>query len=282
MDELLFVDSTFKKDNTSKYELSIQICLDGFSFFILNSDQKCLALSQSKSLNSDSENISIDALKESIRNCEFLNLNYNQVSIIWLTKKASLIPSELFSEALAANSFQLCHPLSKDESLSWDELEALNAYLVYALPSTLPDFIETQFPGAKILHQSFNFYQKALKQTLNTKHPKVYVQIYNHFFDAIIPDKDQKHFVNSYTYKDETDIVYFILNIYKQLKLNTEYSQLLLSGKINESGKNVELLKKHIKEIEIENTPSELLVKNSVSNSEYNQFTKLLNTNRCE
>jgi len=282
MDELLFVDSTFEKGNTSRYELSIQLCLDGFSFSILSEDQDCLALFKSQRLNSDLENISIDALKESIRNCEFLNLTFSKVSIIWLTRKASLIPSELFSEALAADSFQLCHPLSKDESLLWDKQEDLNAYLVYALPSALPDFIESQFPEAKIFHQGFSFYQEALKQTLDTKHPKVYVQIYDHFFDVIIPDKNQKHFINSFTYKEETDMVYFILNIYKQQKLNPEYSQLLLSGKIDESGKEVQLLKKYIKEIEIENMPRELLLKNTLSNSEYNQFTKLLNTNRCE
>jgi len=282
MDELLFVDSTFEKDNTSRFELSIQLCLDGFSFSILSEDQDCLALFKSKSLNSDSENISIDALKESIRNCEFLNLSYNKVSMLWLTRKASLIPSDLFSEALAIDSFQLCHPLSKDESLLWNELKDLNAYLVYALPSALPDFIESQFPGIKIFHQSFSFYQEALKQTLNSKHPKVHVQIYDHFFDVIIPDKDQKHFINSFTYKDETDMVYFILNIYKQHKLNSEYSQLLLSGKIDEHGKAVQLLKKYIKEIEIENMPGGLLLKNTLPNSEYNQFTKLLNTNRCE
>ena len=282
MDELLFVDSTFEKDNTSRYKLSIQLCLDGFSFSILSSENKCLALFQSKKLNSETDNGSIDVLKDGIRNCDYLNLTYNHVSVIWLTKKACLIPSELFSDELAVDSFQLCHPLLKAEILSWNELKEMNTYIVYALPSTLPDFIESQFPGADISHQTLTFYRQVLNQSIDRKHPNVFVQIYDQFFDVFIPDKGQKHFANSFSFKDETDMVYFILNIYKHQKLNTEYSQLHLSGKIDETSKAYQILKRYIKDIVIDNIPNEMFLKSTVSNSEYNQFTKLLNTSLCE
>ena len=282
MDELLFVDSTFVKDNTSRYKLSIQLCLDGFSFSILNSSNKCLALFQSKKLNSDSENSSIDVLKDKIRNCDYLNLTYKHTSIIWLTKKASLIPSELFSEALAKNSFQLCHSLLKSEIISWNVCPELNAHIVFALPSDLPVFLESQFPESKTSHQTLSFYQRVLNHSINNKHPKVFVEVYDNFFDVFIPDSGQKFFTNNFSFKDETDIVYFILNIYKHQKLNTEYSQLHISGKIDETSKTFQILKRYIKEIRMDNIPSESFSKSNVSNSTYNQFTKLLNPNLCE
>ena len=282
MDELLFVDSTFEKDNTSRYELSIQLCLDGFSFSILCSKNKCLALFQSKRITSENENNSIEALKNSVRNCEYLNLSYAKVSVLWLTKKASLIPSEFFSEDLAIDSFQLCHPLLKDEIIRWDELKVMNSYLVYSIPSALPEFIESQFAGAKISHQNIHFYQRALKELIDIKHPKVYIQIYDNFFDAFIPGNNQKHVANSFSYKEETDMVYYILNIYKQLKLNTAYSQLFLSGKIDHVSKSYQILKRYIKVITIEGISNEIIRNDRISNSEYNQFTQLLNTSLCE
>ncbi|RXQ90420.1 DUF3822 family protein [Ancylomarina salipaludis] len=282
MDELLFVDSTFEKDNTSRYKLSIQLCLDGFSFSILNSNNKCLVLYQSKSLNSDTDNTSIDLLKDSIRNCDYLNLSYKQVAVIWLTQKTCLIPSDLFSEELATDCLQLCHPVSKDEVVLWHEISEMNAHLAYALPSALPVFIKTHFADAEISNQSYRFYKKIFKQAIDIKHPKIFVQVYDHFFDAFIPDIEQKHFANSFSFKNETDMVYFILNIYKQQKLNTEYSHLHLSGKIDESGQAFQTLKRYIKDIHIENVPHEIPQKKHISNSEYNQFTKLLNTSQCE
>ncbi len=282
MDELLFVDSTFEKDNTSRYKLSIQLCLDGFSFSILSSDNKCLALFQSKRLNSDSENSSIDVLKNSIRNCDYLNLAYDKVSVIWLTKKACLIPSELFSQALATDSFQLCHPLLKSEIINWNVCKELNAHIVFALPSDLPVFLESQFPESETSHQTLSFYQKVLNHSVDNKHPKVFVEIYDNFFDAFIPDSGQKYFTNNFSFKDETDMVYYILNIYKQQKLNTEYSQLHISGKIDESSKAYQILKRYIKDISIEIIPNESISQINVSNSVYNQFTKLLNPSLCE
>ena len=195
MDELLFVDSTFEKDNTSRYKLSIQLCLDGFSFSILDSENKCLALFQSKKLNSDSENSSIDVLKDNIRNCDYLNFTYDHVSIIWLTKKACLIPSELFSETLATDSFQLCHPLLKSEIINWNECKELDAYIVFALPLDLPVFLDSQFPRSEISHQSLGFYQRVLNRiVLMILHPKVFIEIYDNFFDAFIPDSGPKIF----------------------------------------------------------------------------------------
>lgn len=282
MDELLFVDSTFEKGNTSRYKLSIQLCLDGFSFSILSSDNKCLALFQSKKLNSDSESSSIHLLKDNIRNCDYLNLAYDHISIIWLTKKASLIPSDLFSEALATDSFQLCHSLLKSEIISWNICTELNAHIVYAIPSDLPVFLESQFPNSETSHQTLSFYQRVLSHSIDGKHPKVFVEVYDNFFDAFIPDSGQKYFSNNFSFKDETDMVYFILNIYKQQKLNTEYSQLHISGKIDETNKAFQTLKRYIKGICIDNIPNESLSKNKVSNSIYNQFTKLLNPNLCE
>ena len=282
MDELLFIDSIFEKDNTSRYKLSIQLCLDGFSFSILSSNNKCLVLYQSKKLISDSEDSSIDVLKDNIRNCDYLNLTYKHISVIWLTKKACLIPSDLFSESLARDSFQLCHPLLKSEIISWNISTKLNAYIVFTLPSDIPAFIESQFSGSEISHQTLSFYQSVLKQNTDNKHPKVFIEVYDNFFDAFIPNSGQKYFTNNFSFKDETDMVYFILNIYKQQKLNTEYSQLHISGKIDEASKAFQTLKRYIKDVSIDTIPSESISKNNVSNSVYNQFTKLLNPNLCE
>lgn len=282
MDELLFVDSTFEKNNTSRYKLSIQLCLDGFSFSILSSDNKCLALFQSKKLHSDSENSSIDILKDNIRNCDYLNFVYDHISIIWLTKRACLIPSELFSETLATASFQLCHPLLKSEILSWDVCQELDAHLVFALPADLPVFLEAQFPGSKTTHQTLNFYQRVSNHSINAKHPKVFIEVYDAFFDVFIPNSGQKYFANNFSFKDETDMVYFILNIYKQHKLNTEYSQLHISGKIDETSKAYQILKRYIKDISIDHIPNESFSNNKISDSVYNQFTKLINPSLCE
>ncbi len=275
MDELLFVDSTFEKDNTSRYKLSIQLCLDGFSFSILSAEDKCLILFDSKKLNTETDNNSIDVLKDRVRNCEHLNLSYKEVDVVWLTKKACLLPSELFSEALAIDSLQLCHSISKTERINWNKHDHLNAYTVYAIPSSLSDFIESQFPETKISHQTFSFYQNIQKQDINLKHPNVFVQVYDNFFDAFIPDNNQKYFANNFSFKDETDMVYYILNIYKQQKLNTEYSQLILSGKIDETSKAFQILKRYINSVAINHIATELYSHKHVSNAVYNQFTKI-------
>ncbi len=77
-------------------------------------------------------------------------------------------------------------------------------------------------------------------------------------------------------------MVYFILNIYKQQKLNTEYSQLHISGKIDETSKAFQTLKRYIKSISLDSVSNESFSKNKASNSVFNQFSKHLNPSLCE
>jgi hypothetical protein len=282
MDDLVFVDSSFDTNKAKEYTLSIQLGLDGFSFSIVNKIRKCIALNRFISFENSSDDHPLASFTEIVRNSKILNLNFEQVQLQWISNKTIIIPSDFFSRDFAYESFQLSHNMAESESLLWNELTELNAWLVFSMPNDIAEFVHSHFNSCQIFHHSFPFYKDALNQKPEEAHPSVYVNIQNNFFHAILPDRNGKHFINTFSYSTDSDLAYYILNIYKQQKLNNERSKLIVDGAIQENSKVIVLLKKYLGQVELKKLPSEYRINTQISPKEYNQFINLLNLSRCE
>jgi len=282
MNELVFVDSSFDKNKTKEYTLSIQLGLDGFSFSILNGNKKCIALNQFIPFKKNSNNIPINSFIEIVRNNELLNLSFKKVSLLWISDKLLIIPAEFFSEDFAYESFQLSHSIQKQECLEWNEFPELKSWIVFSFPKNIKEFIQSYFKNCKLYHQCFPFFKEALNQKIAENHPLVFLNIQNYFFHVIIPDRNGKHFINTFSYSSSSDLAYFILNIFKQQKLNNERSKVTVDGAVQEDCNVIRLLKKYLGQVEVKSLPSEFKINNCISQKEYNQFINLLNLSRCE
>jgi hypothetical protein len=282
MNDLVFVDSTFDKDKSKEYKLSIRVSSGGFSFSILDANKHCVALGRFKAFNRNSAAESLNSFKELIRNNELLNLDYHSVSVLWVSNQSVMIPNEFFSEEFAFESYQLCHSFSSDEELHWNDLKQFESKNVFAVPVSFKELLTKHFSGLSFYHHSTPFYNTAIKEEVSDSHPNVYVNLQKEYFHIIIPDRNGKHFINSFAYKEDADLVYHILNVYKQQKLNNERSKLIIDGLIQEESKSSQLLKKYLAKVEVRLLPSKLRIKNEIPHKEYNQFINLLNLNECE
>ena len=282
MDDLVFVESTFDKNKTEEYNLSIRVGSDGFSFSILNGNKKCLALKRFQTFDQNSTIETLNSFKEQIRNNELLNLKYKTISVLWVSNKSVLIPNEFYSEQFAFESFQLCHELSEEEVLEQNNISALESYCVFSIPDNFKEVLIQQFSTVKFYHHTYPFYSCAIKEEPHDNNPNVFVNIQKGFFHIIIPDRNNKHFINSFSYTEDSDLAYYILNVYKQQKLNNERSKLIVDGLIQEESKSIQLLKKYLTHVEVKLLPTELRIKNAIPHKEYNQYINLINLSRCE
>jgi predicted transcriptional regulator len=281
MYDLVFVDTLFDQNKSKEYNLSIQLGLDGFSFSILDKNNTCLALSKHEIFKKDSDNKSLHSFKDHLRHNEILNLKFANISVLWISKKSTLIPGEFFNEKLAYESFQLCHSFDEDDQVLWNKINELDAYNLYSIPKGFTEELKMQFSDMEIYHHTYPFYKDALSRKFIENHPTVFINIQRNFFHVIIPDRQKKHYINSFSYQADSDLAYYILNIYKQQKLNNERSKLILDGLIQDESKIIDLLKKYLANIEVKLLPSNLRVKGNIPLKEYNQFNNLLNLTRC-
>ncbi|MBI9059272.1 MAG: DUF3822 family protein [Labilibaculum sp.] len=282
MNDFVFVDTSFDKNKTKEYVLSIQVSLDGFSFTVLNGNKKCIVLNRFSPFLKNGDKNPIASFVELVRNHELLNLDFKQITVLWVSNKILILPEEFFSEEFAFESFQLSHDLKTEDSLLWNKIPELNAWGVFSIPTCITDFIHSHFANVKLYHHSLPFFSLSLKEKLPDGHPQVFLNVQNDFFHVIIPDRKGKHFINTFTYNTDSDLAYYILNIFKQQNLNNERSKLIIDGAVQEESKVVQLLKKYLGQVEVKLLPLEFRINGSIPHKEYNQFINLLNLSKCE
>lgn len=96
-------------------------------------------------------------------------------------------------------------------------------------------------------HVMESLVKTALEYSQNQENDAVHVNVWNSYFDLIVVKDKKVQMVNSYQYHGSNDIVYFILNAYKQLMLDPKTCALMISGWIEKNDIAVIQLNKFVR-----------------------------------
>jgi hypothetical protein len=282
MHDFSFIDETLDINITNTYHVSIQVSLNGFSFCILDTvHNKYIALKHYEFGKKDTtfEN----NIKLTLRDDEFMNQEYKSAGLIFTTRKSTLIPAPLFNKKYLKEYFSFNHNLDESEKIYYNHLRNTDAYVVFALPGYLPDIINHHFPKINIYHQSTPFLENILRN--HKKKPDkhiVFLNADNELFDIAVVHLKKLKLYNCFYYKNENDLLYFVLYMYEHLKLDPEKSDLCIAGKILKSSKHYEILNKYIRNIRFEKLEPQFSYSYTLNEIPSHTFVNLLNLYTCE
>jgi hypothetical protein len=244
-------DKALKEADSSKYKLSIQSSLDGFSFVLFDENTKKFQSVESISLpnlrNADEFG---DTFEKYAENHSWLNLPYKQVSIIHECTQSTLVPSPLFDPQELNNYTNLNFVVSENEVVKADKLPNVDAYKIYGIPKVIIDTFLRQYPDHRLFCHASILIESLL--VLNKNSPAImrcYVNVRNSYLDIVILEGRQLLFYNSFEYKSIEDFIYYLIFVLEQLKLNPEEIELGLAGYIEKNSKLFEIVYKYIRNI---------------------------------
>ncbi len=282
MQEFAFVDETLDLNLTLSYKLSIQVSLNGLSFCILDPVRnKFVALSHKKF----EKDILLDdlqiAVEDYIDSNELLNKEYKSTQIIWESFKCTLIPEKYFDDKNLKKLFELNHKLDDLDEIHYKKLKYSDSYTVFIVPNQIAGVLSRKYKSARFYNQQIPFVDTVLfKHHSETK--KVFININNDFIDIAISQKGKLQFYNAFNYKSDNDILYFIINVYEQQKLETEHTELVISGIKDKKSEFYTMLKEFIGHLKFEKNPDEFTYSYTFSKIPEHTFTNLFNLQLCE
>ena len=282
MQEFAFVDETLDINLTLSYQLSIQAGLNGLSFCILDTVRnKFIALSH-KNFEKD---LLIDDLQKSVNEYidsnELLNKPFKSTRIIWLSDKCTLIPDELFDEKNLKKYFEFNQKLDELDEIHYKKLKYNESYSVYTIPNQLAGLFCKKFNNISFYNQQIPFINNILfKHHSETK--KAFLHINVDFIDIGISQDSKLLFYNNFRYKTDHDLMYFIMYIYDQLNLNTDNTELIISGIKDKKSVFFSKLKDFIRHIKFDKLPDEYSYSYTFNKIPEHTFANLFNLYLCE
>lgn len=245
MAEINLLDKSYHKDNSNHYHLSLQIDSEGLAYCILDSRRKRYIGFQKYFFGKSSDIISlVNKLENQLEEEDILNASFKSSSCIYHTQKSTLVPNVFFDESKLREYFEFNHALDELDEIHYNVVPEINAYNVFTIPTYLANLLHNKFKGILIYHQATPFIKSVLKDFRPSS--SVHINLNPGFFDIIVKLDNQLKLYNTFLYQNDTDMLYYILFIINQLKLNPETIPLTICGEMSDRISYQESLSKYI------------------------------------
>ncbi len=257
MIEFEFIEDTFIKKNTSIYELSILLGMDGFVYMITDGQQKVHALSQFPYHQKSSYQQNLKALEQYLEKNTLLQSRFRNIRLGIHSAVFSIVPNRLYSEKDKRNILRHLSPNMEFQEVRVDQLSSLNCKNVYGLTSTISNFIKRFFSSARIFNLNTTLLLATFRQAqLFPQDRQLFFHADGQYLRAYLFERKNLLAAVQNRYQTPQDFVYFALLIFEQFNLSVTDQPVHLCGKIHEGSEPFKLLFRYIKNIHFVEGPA--------------------------
>lgn len=234
-------------NRSEQYILSIRLSTDGFSFSIYNPIRDCSVLTHERDI--EAERSIVANMKQAFKELDFLSYTYKQVRVALVSKRFTLVPSELFTEDQAEACFYYNFSPKENESILYDTLSRNGAVVLYAIDKSLYNLLCDRYPQlqfrSSITPMAEHF---AVKSRLGSD-KKMYVYVRKAYMEVYMYECGHLMLLNAYDCRNDSDRAYYILYAWKQLEMNQLTDELHLMGEDGSTEKLVEEMRRFVQHI---------------------------------
>ena len=214
-------DETLDINATENYELSVQVSPDGLSFCILDTIRNKFVLIRAFEPE-ENKYLNADKISELINKDDFLSKHYKKVNIITPSRKFTLIPPPLYDPAKTEEYFTFNHIMDEGNLIISNKITDPDLYLVFAVSKPISDLIISFYPEIHLLHHIIPLLDHIARNRRTVHGNYIHIHVERDFFNLIVFDHNILKFCNTFNYRNTTDILYFVLNVFKNLNINQE------------------------------------------------------------
>lgn len=272
-------DQSKVDDNKTNYHLSLQISIDGFCFALFHIiEKRYIGIGEYQT--SSNQTMDIHLFENIVKNEKWLQGNFKSVSCSFSSSKSTLIPSPLFDDQELRSYLSLHTDLSPTDEVFSNKLIQSPIRNCFAIPHAWSELIVSQFPNTNILNICSTLIEAAIQN--NQKRTEIMLHFLGGEFKLVITNGQQLLMSNSFNYQTSEDVIYYLLYVMEQLKLDPNKSVLILSGKILKDSAIYKLLYKYILTIEFADLPHSVEYAKPIMQTETHRYYPLIQQYLCE
>jgi hypothetical protein len=270
----LITDKSFELKNTNEYKLSIQVSLDGFSFFVTHKTERQLLALKNTPATISSEKFLARRFAEWASPEEILSKPFSSVTICFVSSKFTLVPNEFHDVERENAIVNLLFDAQVASQVIDNTVDGLNTKLLFSIPVELKNEFDKFFKKYALIHAGTVLTQQTQQIISNEETDLTLFFSPDDRFFLFIQKENNLVLANSFAYNHPNDVLYFVLSAIKQNNIKPQQCKLLISGQIEKEGEYITLLKNYFAQSyfllpDLKTTPEKL-------NEPLHQFISLL------
>jgi hypothetical protein len=273
-------DETIDINSTEKYELAVQVSASNIAFCILDSIRNKYILLRSFEADDDND-YTVSNIAEIVRNDDFLNCKYKKATIVAATEKSTLVPAQLYDPAKKDEYFSLNHSRENNTVILANKITAPESYTVFEVSKFVLDTVTSRHPNITPVHHLKPLLNHINRAEKSSKNDYIHLHIEKVFFNLIILNSDNLKFCNSFNYRNINDILYYVMNVLKNLEINRE-TTIHLSGLVEKYDDLTSVFSGYVRELKFSQPSGNFTFSYAFNEPVLHRYINLFNLPNCE
>ena len=221
-------DETLDINSTENYQLSVQLGNDNLSFCLLDTIRNKYILLRSFTPDNNKK-FNNDQVEEIISRDDFLKRKYSKICLLLPTSRSTLIPSALYDPAKKEEYFTFNHVAKENSIILTNRIPEPDSYLLFGIHKNENEMIGKYFPQVVPVHHLKSLFSQIHHAGQSEGEYYIHVHIESDFFNLIVFNNHRLQLCNTFIYRNLSDILYHILNVFKTMNIKQEET-IILSG----------------------------------------------------
>ncbi len=186
-------------------------------------------------------------LRRILRDELLVSMPFSQVRCAIFHPNTTLVPRRLFQHNALPDYFKLLLPAS-NYVYGYDEIPELDVFLVYATDPALMRLSSEFFPKGRNRHLALPLLKYWWQQAAGNSY-SVFVNFRHQMAQVAVFERQNLLFYNVFPFSASSDLLYFILLVYDQFRINPVETPLTVAGNLLPDSELYRILQRFIREI---------------------------------
>lgn len=213
-------EENFNFSDTKNLSLCIEVGFRHFTACVINETSFKIIYAE----HFDSANLS-DIKKQS----KVFDQPFQNVYVSIFNPDFTLIPNAIFSPETLGDFLSLNLGGLENQIEKHQTMEKLNCVTGYRMDKEVIDFFKSSFKQVSFTHSS-HVYLNLIHPLQNKNDNTIYINCYSNNFLACYYKNNQLELLNSFEFKTDLDFIYMILFLCKELGIEQEKANIIISG----------------------------------------------------
>ncbi len=273
------IDETFDINSSENYELSVQMSPYGLSYCILDTIRNKYILLRGTDPD-DPKLLTADKAAEFIISDDFLSRKFKKVNLILPSSRSTLVPAPLFDPEKKEEFFTLNLLREDNDVILYNRMPEPDSYVIYSVSRQFSELATKLFPGVNPLHHTVPLLQQVSQFSRNEFGLYIHVHLEKEYFNLLILEHGALKFLNTFNYRNITDILYYVFNTYKNMSISREET-IILSGHVQMNDELYSKISRYLKNIKFRVPEGNFSFSYVFSDSELHRSFNLLSVTNC-